>query len=150
MLILVVGLASSAGGVVRWVKTRYRVTATHVERRTGLFVRKYRSVLRERVRSVEAEARFRHRLFGLRMVKIGAGQQNTSGESALALDAISRRGALRLRERLLEREDGAPATAVRQVGGASSERPVSHRPCIRHDHTEGRFPNMLIPVTGGR
>ena len=117
VLILVVGLASSAVGVVRWIKTRYRVTATHVERRTGLFVRKYRSVLRERIRSVEAEARFRHRLFGLRMVRIGAGQQNTSGESALALDAISLRGALRLRERLLEREDGAPATE----SGAGSE-----------------------------
>ena len=101
-LILMFGVISSARDVVRWITTRYRVTETHVERRTGLFVRTYRSIPRERIRSVEAEARLRHKLFRLRMVKIGAGQQNTSGESALVLDAISRRTALHLREQLLE------------------------------------------------
>lgn len=101
-LILMFGVISSARDVVRWITTRYRVTETHVERRTGLFVRTYRSIPRERIRSVEAEARLRHKLFRLRMVKIGAGQQNTSGESALLLDAISRRTALHLREQLLE------------------------------------------------
>src|SRR5690606_20924520 len=104
-LILLFGVISSARDVVRWITTRYRVTETHVERRTGLFVRTYRSILRERIRSVEAEARLRHRLFRLRMVKIGAGQQNTSGESALVLDAISRDAALRLREELLEQSE---------------------------------------------
>jgi putative membrane protein len=104
-LILLFGVISSARDVVRWITTRYRVTETHVERRTGLFVRTYRSILRERIRSVEAEARLRHRLFRLRMVKIGAGQQNTSGESALVLDAISRDAALRLREELLEQTE---------------------------------------------
>lgn len=104
-LILLFGVISAARDVVRWITTRYRVTETHVERRTGLVVRTYRSMLRDRIRSVEAEARLRHRLFGLRMVKIGAGQQNTSGESALVLDAISRDAALGLRDELLEQTE---------------------------------------------
>src|SRR5690606_25894857 len=50
-LILMFGVISSARDVVRWITTRYRVTETHVERRTGLFVRTYRSIPRERIRS---------------------------------------------------------------------------------------------------
>jgi putative membrane protein len=95
------GLVSSTLDVLRWIKTRYRVTATHVERRTGLIVRKYRSVQRERIRSVDSEARFRHRIAGLRLVTIGAGQQNTAYEAALSLDAVSRTEAQALRRELM-------------------------------------------------
>ncbi|WP_435107214.1 PH domain-containing protein [Nocardiopsis synnemataformans] len=110
-LIALFGLYSLANGILRWIKTRYRLTPTHVERCTGLFVRQYRSIQRDRIRSVESEALLRHRLAGLRMVDIGAGQQNTSGESALILDAVSHRVAESLREQLLEdpavSEDGS-------------------------------------------
>ncbi|WP_130796176.1 PH domain-containing protein [Streptomyces otsuchiensis] len=87
--------------VVRWLTTRYRVTGEYVERRTGLLVRTNRSVRRDRVRSVDADARLLQRLVGLRRVKVGAGQMNTAMESALVLDAVSKQAALALHDRLL-------------------------------------------------
>src|SRR5690606_36311691 len=69
-LILMFGVISSARDVVRWITTRYRVTATHVERRTGLFVRTYRSIPRQRIRNVDAEARLRHKHKRMRLAKI--------------------------------------------------------------------------------
>ncbi|GAA3990739.1 PH domain-containing protein [Thermobifida alba] len=103
LIVAAFGLYSALSDVLRWITTRYRITDDYVERRTGLFVRKYRSIQRDRIRSVEAEARLRHRLARLRMVRIGAGQQNTAGESALVLDAVSYRTALELRAELLQR-----------------------------------------------
>ncbi|MBB0246727.1 PH domain-containing protein, partial [Streptomyces alkaliphilus] len=100
--IAVWGAIGAAADVLRWITTRYRVTDTYVERRTGLFVRTYRSIRRDRIRSVDADARLLRRLAGLRRVRIGAGQASTAMESALVLDAISREDARRLRERLLE------------------------------------------------
>lgn len=108
VIIAVVGVAHAAADLLRWVKTRYRVTREHVERRTGLLVRSYRSVRRDRIRSVDTTAKLRHRLAGLRLVTIGAGQQATAGEAAFALDAVSRGTAEELRHELLGR---VPATA---------------------------------------
>ncbi|MCE7081036.1 PH domain-containing protein [Streptomyces sp. ST2-7A] len=100
--IAVWGAIGAAADVLRWITTRYRVTDTYVERRTGLFVRTYRSIRRDRIRSVDADARLLRRLAGLRRVRIGAGQSSMAMESALVLDAVSREDALRLRGRLLE------------------------------------------------
>ncbi|MGD9484727.1 PH domain-containing protein [Streptomyces sp. TRM70308] len=96
------GAVSAVADLVRWSRTRYRVTAEHVERRTGLFVVRHRSVRRDRIRSVDADARLLRRLAGLRRVTIGAGQVNTAGESALTLDALSLDAALALRRDLLD------------------------------------------------
>ena len=95
------GLISAATDLWRWWKTRYRITSTHVEVRTGLAVRNHRSIRRERIRSVDTHARLRHRLARLHVVTIGAGQQ-VSGESALMLDAVSTTTARWLRRELLE------------------------------------------------
>lgn len=102
------GILGAAGDIIRWAFTSYRITARDIERRTGLFVRRHRSLHRDRVRSVDTSAKLRHRLAGLRVVTIGAGQQTATGESALVLDALSRADALALRERLL---DDPPASA---------------------------------------
>ncbi|MBB0232563.1 PH domain-containing protein, partial [Streptomyces calidiresistens] len=107
--IAVWGAIGAAADVLRWVTTRYRVTDTYVERRTGLFVRTYRSIRRDRIRSVDADARLLRRLAGLRRVRIGAGQASVAMESALELDAVSREDARRLRENLLEHRSSAPA-----------------------------------------
>ena len=88
LAVAVFGVIGAIGDALRWVFTRYRVSEDYVERRTGLLVRQYRSVRRDRIRSVDVEARLRHRLSGLRIVKIGAGQQSATGESAFALDAV--------------------------------------------------------------
>ncbi|MGC5615612.1 PH domain-containing protein [Georgenia sp. Z1491] len=118
IFIAVIGVVGAAADLVRWAFTRYRVTPTHVERRTGVLVRRHRTVRRERIRSVDTEARLHHRLGGLRVVAIGAGQQAAAGESALRLDALATADAERLREELLRTRvrpapqvpDGPPPT----------------------------------------
>lgn len=102
LIVAVIGVGGAVADVLRWVKTRYRVTDEHVERRTGLLVRRYRSVRRDRIRSVDTTAKLRHRLAGLRLVTIGAGQQQAAGEAALSLDAVSRATAEELRRTLLQ------------------------------------------------
>jgi putative membrane protein len=102
------GVLGAVRDALRWAFTRYRVTDDHLERRTGLVVRRYRSVRRDRIRSVDTTARLRHRLAGLRVVLVGAGQQLAAGESALALDAVSRRDAEALRAALLSSAPAAP------------------------------------------
>lgn len=102
----VIGVVGAGQDALRWVTTRYRLTEDHVERSTGLFVRRYRRIRRERIRSVDVDARLRHRIAGLRVVLVGAGQQSAASESALALDAVVRADAEALRDRLLD-DDGA-------------------------------------------
>ncbi|NDL58963.1 PH domain-containing protein [Phytoactinopolyspora mesophila] len=118
--VAVFGLAGAIGDAVRWVFTRYRVTPDYVERRTGLLVRSYRSVRRDRIRSVDSTAKLRHRLAGLRVVEIGAGQQTAANESAFSLDAISKAEAEALRHELLwgRKQQSDPAQAVARPAGA--------------------------------
>ena len=89
-------------GLVLWWRTSYRVGQERVELHTGLFGRRERALLRDRVRTVERTARFGHRLFGLAEVHIGTGQQ----ETRLQLDGVTSAEADRLRAELLRR---APA-----------------------------------------
>ncbi|MEV4543499.1 PH domain-containing protein [Micromonospora echinaurantiaca] len=130
LAVAVVGLARAGHDLLRWAKTRYRVTGERVELRTGLLVRAHRSVRRDRIRSVTATALLRHRLAGLRVVTVGAGLPGGEGEAALRLDAVSVRTAERLRRDLLGGHpntpavDPAPAEAAgaKGRGGAGSVR----------------------------
>lgn len=105
------GVLSAIADIVRWLFTRYRITPTEIERRTGLLVRRHRSVRRDRIRSVDSHAKLRHRIAGLRVVTIGAGQQAAAGEAAFLLDALTRADAEQLRAELL-RECPAADVAV--------------------------------------
>ena len=107
--IAVSGILGAGVDGYRWLTTRYRVTDEVVERRSGVLVRSHRSLRRDRIRSVDIHAKLRHRLGGLRIVKVGAGQQSTAGEAALDLDAVSVSDAHALRTLLLHRAaaDGA-------------------------------------------
>lgn len=107
LLVAVLGVGGAVADVVRWVFTRYRVTDTEIERSTGLLVRRRRTIQRDRIRSVDSHARLLHRLAGLRVVAIGAGQQVAAGESALLLDALTAGDAAILRRELLD--SGGPA-----------------------------------------
>ncbi|MGO1418489.1 PH domain-containing protein [Candidatus Corynebacterium faecigallinarum] len=69
------GVLSAVGDAVRWLFTHYRVSGSHIELRTGVILRQHRSLRLERIRSVDIEAKLRHRVSGLRMVKVGAGQR---------------------------------------------------------------------------
>lgn len=116
--VAVFGVVGSVADILRWAFTRYRISATEVERMTGIFVRQRRSVRRERIRSVDTHAKLRHRIGGLRVVTIGAGQQTGTGEAALALDALSKTDAERLSRELLDAT--APARAALAVDRATA------------------------------
>lgn len=116
------GVLGALADIVRWAVTRFRVSPRHVELKTGLFVRKYRSVQRDRIRSVDIEAKLRHRVARLRVVAIGAGQQSAAGESAFSLDALGREEALELQQRLLNDAPMA-ATAENQAPAVAGEAP---------------------------
>ncbi|WP_205618350.1 PH domain-containing protein [Corynebacterium sputi] len=108
------GILSAVLDAVRWVFTFYRITDSHIELRTGVLFRQHRSIPLDRIRSVDIEARLRHRLSGLRMINIGAGQQSTAGETAFTLDALSGDDAVALQQGLLSEtppdNDGILAT----------------------------------------
>ena len=90
-------------GMLRWFTTRYRITGERVELRTGLVFRSSRSVVRDRIRSVDVTAGPIHRLFQLSVVKIGTGERAEGREGReLTLDAISAAEADRVRQRLLD------------------------------------------------
>ena len=112
------GVTGAVGNTVRWIFTRYRVTDTEVQRRTGIVTRRYRSVRRDRIRSVDTHAKLRHRLSGLRVVEIGAGQQNIAGESAFMLDALTKADAEALRVDLMRTRQ--PAAKVAGETGETS------------------------------
>lgn len=101
-VVAVLGVVGAAGDIVRWLFTSYQVTDNEVERRTGVLVRRRRSVRRDRIRSVDTHAKLRHRVAGLRVVTIGAGQQTGAGEAALFLDALSKADAAQLQWDLLD------------------------------------------------
>ncbi|WP_233527432.1 PH domain-containing protein [Micromonospora craniellae] len=128
--VAVFGLLGAIADALRWGFTRYRITASHVEVKTGVFLRVHRSIQRDRIRSVDIEARPRHRLAGLRVVKIGAGQQAAEGESALALDAVSAVDARALQDRLLNptvtpAESDRPTPAGDEAATADRTRPLA-------------------------
>lgn len=97
----VFGVLGSILDVMRWIFTGFRITLTHVELKTGVVWRQHRSIQRDRIRSVDVEARLRHRLARMRVVNIGAGQQAAAGESALSLNALSADDARALQNELL-------------------------------------------------
>ncbi|MCW4353448.1 PH domain-containing protein [Hoyosella sp. YIM 151337] len=119
-LIALLGLVGAVGDAMRWFFTTYRLTDNEVQRRTGVFVRRSRAVRRDRIRSVDAHAKLRHRLAGLRVVTIGAGQQTSAREAAFRLDALTRADAEKLREELLGTERAPAGT-----GGTHGTDPVA-------------------------
>lgn len=121
-VIAVFGVVGAVGDIVRWAFTRYRVGTHELERSTGVFVRRQRTIQLDRIRSVDTHAKLRHRLAGLRIVTIGAGQQTGAGESALLLDALTTDQAAALRDELLHshaaRGTSDPAVTTREGEGA--------------------------------
>ncbi|GIF66198.1 hypothetical protein Ais01nite_42330 [Asanoa ishikariensis] len=101
IVVAVIGVLRAAADLARWATTRYRITPDRVEVRSGLFVRNERWIARDRIRSVGSDARLTNRLFGLRVVTVGAGLTGVAGATAaLRIDAVSAATALRLHEML--------------------------------------------------
>ncbi|MEU6718393.1 PH domain-containing protein [Nonomuraea sp. NPDC046802] len=100
---------------LRWMKTRYRLTAEHIEVKTGLLVRRHRSIPRQRVRSVDVMAHPLQRVLGLATVQVGTGHRVGSAKAAvLSLNALSRADAEALRAALVRRAgEGEQETIAR-------------------------------------
>ena len=85
-----------AFGVLRWFTTTYRIEPDEVQLRTGVLQRKVVSVPRNRIRSVQTDARLLHQLLGLTVLRVSTGQQAT-GDTEFALDAVRAEEVPRLR-----------------------------------------------------
>ena len=109
-----IGVAGAVFDLLRWVSTWYRITDARVEVRTGLITRRHRSIPRDRIRRVDATAKLLHRVFSLQVVTIATGDQSTSSDDELKLDAVTEPAAAGMRRRLL----GSPLDDVRPDVGA--------------------------------
>jgi putative membrane protein len=109
-------------GVARWFTTSYRIDADpesgQVQVRAGLLHRKVLSVPRNRIRSVQTDARLLHRLLGLAIVRVSTGQQ-ARAEHGFELNAVRVAEVPRLRAILLA-ESQHPAEATTAEPAASS------------------------------
>ncbi|HET9876782.1 MAG TPA: PH domain-containing protein [Mycobacterium sp.] len=105
-------LVIAAVGVARWFTTTYRIEpdpeAGRLQLRSGVLRRKALSVPRNRIRSVQTEARLLHRLLGLTVLRVSTGQQAT-GDDVFELDAVDSGQVPRLRAILLARAAQPPA-----------------------------------------
>lgn len=104
----------AAVGVTRWFTTTYRIEpdpeAGRVQLRSGLLRRRVLSVPRNRIRSVETDARLLHRLLGLTVLRVSTGQQ-AAGDTVFELDAVESSQVPRLRAALLA-HTGQPALSA--------------------------------------
>lgn len=119
----IAGLAVTVGlGLMRWLTTRYRVTADRVEVRQGLLRRRLLAVSRDRVRTVDVTSHALHRLLGLSRVTVGTGRSDRDGGGAVRLDGLTAAEVAELREELLHRGDTMPAP---QTGTEAAERDLA-------------------------
>src|SRR5690349_6622994 len=97
----VAALAVTVGfGLLRWFTTTYRIEPDEVQLRTGVVQRTVVSLPRNRIRSVQTDARLLHQLLGLTVLRVSTGQQSR-GDTEFALDAVRAEEVPRLRSFLL-------------------------------------------------
>jgi putative membrane protein len=99
LVVVLAAVGLLLAGFLPWLTTRYRVTETQFQRRSGLISRKQVTAPLDRVRSVDLEAGLLHRLLGLSKVQVGTGVDDTRIE----LDALGTPQAEALRQGLLAR-----------------------------------------------
>ena len=104
-----------AFGVARWFTTSYRIDGENVVLRAGVLRRRQISVPRNRIRSVETDARLLHRLLGLTVLRVSTGRQ-ARGESRFELNAVDTRQVPALRATLLA--ESSPASGRYPQPGA--------------------------------
>src|SRR6201986_2080217 len=113
-------------GVARWVTTSYRIDADaesgQVQLRVGLLHRKVLSVPRNRIRSVQVDARLLHRLLGLAVLRVSTGQESRGehGSGAFELNAVKVEEVPRLRAILLAESPRAADAATAEPAAKST------------------------------
>ena len=90
--------------MLRLRAVRYRVTTERMEMRSGIIAKAYRSIPRERVRSVDVAAPIYVRVFGLCTVTVGTGEKVGAGGDQLKLEYVTAQQGELLRRELLRRE----------------------------------------------
>ncbi|HEY2553091.1 MAG TPA: PH domain-containing protein [Streptosporangiaceae bacterium] len=117
-----------AASVVRWLTTRYRITAERVYLRRGLLNQKVLSVARDRVRTVDLSAHLLYRMLGLRRVAIGTGRNDRREGESFRLDALTLADAQALRALLLTAVAPPAVTAQPVTAQPVTARPVATQP----------------------
>ncbi|MGH3633473.1 PH domain-containing protein [Mycobacterium sp.] len=102
-------------GVARWFTTSYRIEGDEIQLRAGLLQRKVLSVPRNRIRSVQTDARLLHRLLGLAVLRVSTGREATR-DGVFELDAVEVSQVPRLRAMLLA-ESPQPAEQAASTPG---------------------------------
>jgi putative membrane protein len=110
-----------ATSYARWRCSHYRITTERVELRTGVLVRRARSLAIGRVRTVDVTAGPVLRAFGLVTLRVGTGQQRGRGEATLRLRPVERMEADRLRTLLLDRMRSAGGPPAGPADGRIAE-----------------------------
>ncbi|MEU7278148.1 PH domain-containing protein [Streptomyces sp. NPDC045431] len=101
--------AVTTAGLVRWSRTRYRLTAEAFTLHSGVFSRRRRTIPLHRIRNVDLTATPLHRLLGLSVVR--AATTAADGEQGgITLDAVTVREAHRLKAALLAQADPRDVT----------------------------------------
>lgn len=96
----------------------YRVTDERMEMRSGLIAKAYRSIPRERVRSVDVAAPLYVRVFGLCTVTVGTGESaGAGGSDQLQLQFVTAEQGEQLRRDLLQRGPAPKATGEGDASG---------------------------------
>ncbi|HZA09412.1 PH domain-containing protein, partial [Mycobacterium sp.] len=94
-------LAITVGfGLARWFTTTYRIDTENVVLHTGVLQRRLISLPRNRIRSVQTDARLLHRLLGLTVIRVSTGHE-VKGENRFELDAVETAQVAQLRTTLL-------------------------------------------------
>lgn len=110
----------AAVGVARWFTTTYRIEpdpeAGRLQLRAGILRRKVLSVPRNRIRSVQTEARLLHRVLGLTVLRVSTGRE-TAGDHLFELNAVESDQVPRLRKMLLARTAGVRPDAAPNATG---------------------------------
>ncbi|MBV9830061.1 MAG: PH domain-containing protein [Marmoricola sp.] len=105
-------------GVMRFLTTRFRITATQVELQRGLLSRSTLTAKLDRVRAVELTSSPIHQLLGLAKVEIGTASAAKDNDERFALDGLPLAEARELRVALLHRadEDAGPSAGTDVTG----------------------------------
>lgn len=117
---LIAMTALVAYGVLRWFTTTYRIGPVHVQLRRGVFRKKVLSVPRNRIRSVDVEARVLHRLLGLAVLRIGTGRRSGRSEEKFELDALDASLVPGMRAALLSGHTEPPPTPDTEAASAAA------------------------------
>ncbi len=137
----VIGLAIPVAlGVMRFLTTTFRITASQVELRRGLIGQKVVTARLDRVRAVELTSSPIHRILGLAKVEIGTAGGGKQDEDKFALDALPVKEAREMRTALLHRvetaeqlDEAAAAAAAADPGTPGRQRGDGEQVLVRLD-----------------